>query len=359
MAREQENKKTEEITLSLNQVREMKEKLLNLKEHVPYIDGTTCDFAAFLADRFPDGTEIAPMDFLITYKLALSDLESGIDGDTQEPIDRKYAIARLPRENVRLLNLTLLTIVSAVTPQEYASRVKEVDDSIKDRERKNRVEVYGEEGIPEVKIPGIDPFKIFKETGKLPSKGILLRAEFVFKGNGVFTIYEYNNIEGVSISEQGENKENQYLHVSFRWDENSRQLCLGYEHPDYPYKTQQPHGRSIGSYMPYSFADFDVVELPPLEFLNHAPTGRLLILKSALRLGNLGTRLDQHPIYDTLWGKHGLAVRLFEPGNFEGVAEAIKVITRDLIRLDPNAAEVIKVEVIKRLSQKVEQEPSK
>jgi len=374
MAKEQKSESSEskkEIVLSSARVQEMKNNLRNLKELMhwvrgmkkypqnlkeimPDIDDTSCDFAAFLADRFSDDQELVPLGFLMASQLALIDLEKGIDGFTQKPIDRKYAITRLPREHLRLLNLVFPTIAKAVTPQDFAAQVEEIEKSVRNEAIEKTKLVYGEEGIPEVKIPGIDPFKTFKETGEIPPKGILLRAEFFFKGNGVFTIYDYNNIERVEISEQGENRESQYLHVSFKWDDNSRLLCLGYEHPNYPYKSQEPYDRSMGSYIPYAFANLDIVGLPSSGFLNHAPAGRLLILKSAHHLGNLSTRLDQHPIHDTLWGKSGQAVRLFEPEDFEGVAEAIKVATRDLIRLDPNAAEVIKCEVIKRLSQKEE-----
>lgn len=203
-----------------------------------------------------------------------------------------------------------------------------------------------EEFVPEVDLPGLDPFDIVRSNGELPEKGLLLEAKMARGGNAVFTIYDYDNLERMSIDEQGEDGEYQYLHPSFSWDDGSkaREIEFSYEQPGYFDKDVQPFNRSdVYSYMGCSFADLDVIEL--------AGNGRLLISKQPRRLGNLSTRLDQTPWKNNfLNGQTRNLVRWFPAGEVDGLSEAVEIITGGLLGIDPRAAQQIKQGVADRLT---------
>lgn len=330
-----------EIVLSAEQVQEMKQKLRSLSFHLPNEHETTYNLANFLADRLTH-QGLTPRGFLLVAALSLEDLERGVNSITGEPITRaKYKIADQPTAVYRILNLFIPKIAKAVTPPEFASQVQEIYDSA----NKDRVRVYGEEGIPEVELPGRDPYEIVRREKRLPARGILLEANFAHKGNGVFTVYQYDNLEKVRLDEQGEGRQYQYLHTFFHWskDTKSRQLELGYENPNYLAKAKEPYNRGeTVSYIPVGFSELDRIDLPG--------SGRLLILKKPRVIGNLSTRLDQHPWADTIGGKSRQLVRWFNFEDVHGVAETVKVIARDLMGVDPNGAKIMRDEVGARLT---------
>lgn len=334
-----------EIVLNVEQVKAMKLRMATLPEHLPDQHETIYNFATFLADRFQEHS-LAPIGFLIGTELALHDLEAGVDGFSGEPISNKYKIANQATAVYRLLRLSIADIADATTTPEFASQVKEVKESIETKQ----INVYGEEGQPEFNIPGRDLYEMIERKGllrseTLPPRGIILQANFALNGNGVFAVLPYdNNIERVELSEQGNDGEYKYLYASFgsREDYLVRQLHLGYEHPGYLGKEREPFNRGeTVSYVPAGFDRLDAISLP---------SGRLLIDKKMSGFGGLSTRIDQHPWHKSLEGKVRQVARWFEHEDYKGVGEAIKVLARDFMRVEPNSATIVGKEVEARLS---------
>jgi hypothetical protein len=63
---------------------EPKEKLNELKEHMPDQQDIVYQFGQFLAERLND--ELMPQGFVMGCQLALYDLQAGVDGFTNQPI---------------------------------------------------------------------------------------------------------------------------------------------------------------------------------------------------------------------------------------------------------------------------------
>lgn len=153
-----------------------------------------------------------------------------------------------------------------------------------------------EEALPEIELPGLDPFELVRINGELPKTGILLEAKMTRNGNAVFQIYDYDNLERVSLEEFGEDDEYQKLRTEFRWDDDShaREVDFTYEVPNYPDKDVPPYNRGDEySYIGCDFDGLDAIDLPN--------GGRLLISKKPTKLGGLYTQLDQSPWKNTFY----------------------------------------------------------
>lgn len=138
--------------------------------------------------------------------------------------------------------------------------------------------------LPEIELPGLNPYDIVRRTGSLPDTGLLLGATAVWHGPAMFRIYNYDNLEQAIL---GDNDITQRLAVAFRYREDSTasSLTVGYEPPYYFDRETEPYLRiDEYSYMPVGFGRVAIDSLPN--------GGRLLISQDT-SLHNLGTQLSQ------------------------------------------------------------------
>jgi hypothetical protein len=99
----------------------VKEKLRNLREHMPDQQDETYAFGAYLADRL--NPKLVPMGFNMAAELTLYDLEKGVDGFSGQPINS--VLVGYPSMVYDLLRTQVPQIAEAVCPEDFAKRVKD------------------------------------------------------------------------------------------------------------------------------------------------------------------------------------------------------------------------------------------
>ena len=104
----------------------VKEKLKNLREHMPEQDDTIYSFGAYLADRL--NPELVPQGFNMAAELALYDLEKGVDGFTGQPIQSR--LVGYPSMIYGLLRMQVPQIAEAVCPEDFAKGVKDFYEQV-------------------------------------------------------------------------------------------------------------------------------------------------------------------------------------------------------------------------------------
>ena len=106
----------------------MIEKLSDLGAHMPGCDKFTCEYGAYLAGRL--NPTIVPEGFTVAAELALSDLQTGVNGFTREPI--RNSLVGQPPQVYAILSMYTPKIAEAVCPEDFAKRVRELHDEIYD-----------------------------------------------------------------------------------------------------------------------------------------------------------------------------------------------------------------------------------
>ncbi len=108
----------------------IKEKLRNLREHMPEEEDIIYKFGEYLAERLgEDSSKIYPVGFNLTAELALQDLTKGVDGYTGKPI--KNSLTGYPQMFYIILGTRMPQIADAVCPAEFAKEVMEIREEIK------------------------------------------------------------------------------------------------------------------------------------------------------------------------------------------------------------------------------------
>jgi len=107
----------------------IKEKLRNLKEHMPDQQDVIYDFAEYLADRL--NPELVPEGFNMAMELALYDLQQGVDGFTGQPIQSR--LVGYPAPIYALLRMQVPEIADAVCPEDFAQGVRKMYDEVNKR----------------------------------------------------------------------------------------------------------------------------------------------------------------------------------------------------------------------------------
>ncbi len=98
----------------------VKEKLRNLREHMPDETEIVYDFAAYLAERL--NSELLPQEFNMAAELALYDLETSIDEYSGKPIPSSL-VGHQPI-TYGLLGMYVPEIAKAVCPEDFANDVR-------------------------------------------------------------------------------------------------------------------------------------------------------------------------------------------------------------------------------------------
>ena len=102
---------------------EIKEKLQNLKDHMPNKPEFTYDFGTYLATRL-EQSEINPLGFNMTVQRVLYDLAKGIDGFTMKPVPS--SLSGMPVTYYAAMRTRIPEIARAVCPADFAERVAQV-----------------------------------------------------------------------------------------------------------------------------------------------------------------------------------------------------------------------------------------
>ncbi len=115
----------EEKALSM---KEAKEKLAELKKHMPKASGEIVyKFGRFLAERL--NPQLVPQGFVMACELALYDLQEGIDGYSNQPI--QSSLVGYPPMIYGLLRMEIPRIAEAIFPEDFATSVKTIFEEIK------------------------------------------------------------------------------------------------------------------------------------------------------------------------------------------------------------------------------------
>ena len=99
----------------------VKEKLRNLRQHMPAQQEVIYDFGAYLADRL--NPELFPQGFNTTAESALYDLQEGVDRFTRQPI--RSSLVGYPSTTYGSLRMKIPQIAAAVCPKDFAEGVKD------------------------------------------------------------------------------------------------------------------------------------------------------------------------------------------------------------------------------------------
>jgi hypothetical protein len=97
-----------------------KHKLAKLKEFIPDASDTLYDFGHFLVDYL--SPKLVPMEFVMVCELALHDLQIGMNGFTNKPIQSR--LVGYPTMIYALLRNEIPRIADAIFPAEFADGVK-------------------------------------------------------------------------------------------------------------------------------------------------------------------------------------------------------------------------------------------
>jgi len=98
----------------------IKQKLRNLREHMPDCEQITYDFGAYLAERLEP--QLSPGRFASVTVHMIDDLSVGSDGDTQQRINNN--LTGYPPDRYRALRKQVPEIAQAVCPADFAAKVK-------------------------------------------------------------------------------------------------------------------------------------------------------------------------------------------------------------------------------------------
>jgi len=104
----------------------IKEKLRNLREHLPQQEDVTYDFATYLAERL--NPKLVPEGFNMVAELALYDLQKGVNGFTGQPIQSR--LVGYPPMIYSLLKMQVPDIADVVCPQDFAQGVRKMYDEV-------------------------------------------------------------------------------------------------------------------------------------------------------------------------------------------------------------------------------------
>ena len=104
---------------------EVKNKLNNLKEHLPDQEDVIYEFGKFLAGRL--NPQLNPRGFNLGMELAFYDLQQGVDGFTRKPIEGR--LAGYPSQLYTALSLSAPEIAKAVCPKDFAEEYQKVYDA--------------------------------------------------------------------------------------------------------------------------------------------------------------------------------------------------------------------------------------
>ncbi|MBS3150625.1 hypothetical protein J4425_02365 [Candidatus Woesearchaeota archaeon] len=104
----------------------VKEKLRNLREHMPDQQDVIYDFGAHLADRL--NPELVPQGFNMAAELALYNLQKGVDGFSGQPI--RSRLVGYPSMIYGLLRMQVPQIAEAVCPEDFAKGVKDFYEQV-------------------------------------------------------------------------------------------------------------------------------------------------------------------------------------------------------------------------------------
>ena len=115
---------------------EMKEKLRNLKEYMPKEEDVLYSFGRYLAKRLEGHPELVPEGFNVTVELALHDLQKGIDGYTQKPIQSR--LVGYPPIIYSLLRMRTPDIAKAVCPEDFAEGVRKMYEEVNAKLREKK-----------------------------------------------------------------------------------------------------------------------------------------------------------------------------------------------------------------------------
>ena len=110
----------------------MKEKLRNLREHMPDQNDQIYSFGAYLADRL--NPELVPEGFNMAAELALYDLQKGVNGFTGKPIQSR--LVGYPPMIYGILRMQVPEIAKAVCPEDFAKGVIEFYEQVNAEMRK-------------------------------------------------------------------------------------------------------------------------------------------------------------------------------------------------------------------------------
>lgn len=106
-----------------------------LKVITRYIEGADdmlCKFANFLAERL--NSQLVPEGFVMACELALYDLEAGVDGFTNQPLNNE--LVGYPQIVYVLIRMQIPDIADAIFPSEFAHEVKDFISKIKEESDK-------------------------------------------------------------------------------------------------------------------------------------------------------------------------------------------------------------------------------
>ena len=104
----------------------VKEKLRNLREHMPNEDVIIHHLGAHLADYL--NPTLVPEGFILATELAFYDMEKGVNGFSGKQVSRK--LSGYPLQLYAVLRLRIPEIVAAVCPEDFASKVNECYERI-------------------------------------------------------------------------------------------------------------------------------------------------------------------------------------------------------------------------------------
>jgi len=99
---------------------EPKKKLKELKEYLPDATDELIHVATYLADHLHN--QLSPLGFIMAWAMAITDLQKGVDGKTNEPIHNRAV--GYPPMIYDLLRMSLPRIADAVLPTSFADGVK-------------------------------------------------------------------------------------------------------------------------------------------------------------------------------------------------------------------------------------------
>jgi hypothetical protein len=114
---------------------EAKLKLARLEDHIPDSpDELIYKFGRFLSERL--NSELVPTGFVMGCELALHDLQQGVDGFTDKPIQN--GLTGYPQIIYGLLRMEIPNIAAAVFPEDFANSVKDHIDAVNAKVREER-----------------------------------------------------------------------------------------------------------------------------------------------------------------------------------------------------------------------------
>jgi len=110
----------------------IKEKLLNLEQHMPDQQDLTYKFGKLLAGRL--NPELVPEGFNMAAELLLYDLQKGVDGFSGKPI--QSSLVGYPPMIYSLIRMSIPDIAAATCPPDFAKGVADMQEAVNKEARK-------------------------------------------------------------------------------------------------------------------------------------------------------------------------------------------------------------------------------